>query len=136
LASALALSFLLAAPTARAQSSSAGDCSALGSVGGNFNPNCNNTYNAPPRLALTDDIKNLLLQKIPKANPINFKIIGSPDDQTLGMQFVQFLKENGYTIGSVASIGMISPPPDRPLEWDAAGSTLMISPATPPASPK
>ena len=34
---------------AAAQSSSSGNCSAAGPVGGNFSPNCDNTY-APPQL--------------------------------------------------------------------------------------
>lgn len=53
--------------TAVAQSVTTGDCSAAGNVGGNFSPNCNNTYNniyAPPKRDINSPDAQALRQKI------------------------------------------------------------------------
>ena len=109
-----------------------GDCSNSGTVYGNNSPNCDNTFNnfGPQKLSLTDDIKQQMLTSIPKGKPININIIGSTIDQRIGSEFTNFLAQNGYSV-TVTRIGVLAPPPDGPLTWDGASSTLTISPSTP-----
>jgi hypothetical protein len=100
---------------------------------GNFNYNqqggvANQTYinQAPPKLTFSDALGAELLAKLPKDKPINLMVVGSNSDAAVGMQIADFLTANRYKV-QISRIGVLVPPPDHPLTWVAASSSLIIA---------
>lgn len=82
---------------------------------GNNNFNCNQVID-PRRLELTDPLKELLLQDVPKDKPGEVNIIGpSPADREVGMDILNFLKANGYSVRLGYMAGFANPSPDYAL---------------------
>jgi hypothetical protein len=90
----------------------------------------NNTVinQAPGKLQFSDALGAELLAKIPNNKLINLMAVGSPSDQNVGLQIAKFLQAHGYQL-SISIIGMMAPPPDRTLVWDAARSELIVAPS-------
>lgn len=102
-----------------------GNCNAIG----NNNSACN-TYNlGHTRLRFSRSLGAELLAKLPKGNPITIETVGSPSDWNVGVEIANFLFANGYNIARFDRIGVLSPPPDHPLEWNQKTSTLIVAPS-------
>jgi hypothetical protein len=100
---------------------------------GNFNYNqqggvTNQTYinKAPQKLTFSDALGAELLAKLPKDKPINLMVVGSNSDASVGAQIADFLTANGYKV-QISRIGILVPPPDHPLTWVAASSSLIVA---------
>ncbi len=99
-----------------------GDGNSVGHIGHKI------TYQAPPKLTFSDALGAELLAKIPNDKRISVRTVGSGSDQAVGTQVVAFLLANGYEVNH-HSIGMLVPPPDKPLSWDPEGLTLTVAPS-------
>ena len=106
----------------------------LSGASGNFNFNqqggtVNQTYvnQAPPKLKFTEALGAEVVAKLPRDKPIRVAAVGSKADQAVGVEFANFLQSRGYTV-TLALIGIMGPPPDHPLTWDADASQLIVAP--------
>lgn len=93
--------------TAVAQSVTTGDCSATGNVGGNFSPNCNNTYNniyAPPKRDINSSDNQALRQKIlnlPQNKLIHILVpIHDEESWSFARQIQKFMRQNNLQVSN------------------------------------
>lgn len=84
-------------------------------------------YRTHPKLQFSGEIGSELLKTIPKGKPVVVQAVGSNSDAQVGIQIAEFLRANGYKV-DLWRIGMMSPPPDHPLEWNPRNSTLIVAP--------
>jgi hypothetical protein len=110
---------------------------AIGQPGasGNFNlsqqgGNNYQTYinQVPEKLKLTDSLRAKLLAKLPRDKTITVQAVGSQSDQMVGKQISDFLAANGYRV-VLNRIGVISPPPNSAIAWNANGAELTVAPS-------
>jgi hypothetical protein len=69
---------------------------------------------APGRLAFSEQLGNELVTKMPQKKTVNIRSVGGNSDQSVANEIQTFLQQRGYTVNRTV-IGMLSPPPDRPI---------------------
>ena len=69
---------------------------------------------APGRLAFTEQLGNELLSKMPVKKPVRIQSVGGNADQLIANEIQVFLQQQGYSVQRTM-IGMMAPPPDRPI---------------------
>ncbi|WP_237401368.1 hypothetical protein, partial [Rhodovulum sulfidophilum] len=74
---------------------------------------------------LNQSTREEILRKIPRHGILRIEIVGSGRAQSMGLDVVRFLGQNGYSLPEPTFIGMLVPPPSGPICFE--GGTLAIA---------
>ncbi|BAQ70554.1 phosphoheptose isomerase [Rhodovulum sulfidophilum] len=73
---------------------------------------------------LNQPTREEILRKIPRHGILRIEIVGSGRAQSMGLDVVRFLGQNGYSFPEPTFIGMLVPPPSGPICFEGGALTI------------